>query len=156
RRNFPRITMFGQGRPHCYWLFGRIWAIALAVCTVGGLAERLSAEQFDLRVRIAWGGGEARPWQGTIRLSEGTLSHATPLGLEADAPGSMLLEDNGSLRVYPRTPRTYDGCDLHIRAPAGAKLVVDLSADSTTAASAPLELPLTKLIRDFLQFDLDD
>jgi hypothetical protein len=148
--------MSGQGRPHCCWLFGQIWAIALALCAVSGATRSLSAEQFDIRVRIAWGGGDARPWQGTIRLSEGTLSDATPLGLEADAPGSMLLEDNGSLRIYPRTPRTYDGCDLRIQAPAGAKLVVDLSADSTTAASAPLELPLSKLVRDFLQIDLDD
>ena len=103
--------MSGQGRPHCCWLIGRIWAIALVVCAVGGQTHASAAEQFDIRVRIAWGGGEARPWQGTIRLSEGTLADATPLGLEADAPGSMLLEENGSLRIYPRTPRTYDGCD---------------------------------------------
>lgn len=148
--------MSGQGCPRRRWLFGRFLAAALAVCALTRALSVDAADQVDVRVRIAWGGGEARPWQGTIRLSEGTLSDVVPLGLEADAPGSMLLEDNGSLRVYPRTPRTYDGCDLRVQAPATAKIYVDLSADSMTAAQAPLELPLSKLIRDFTQFDLDD
>src|SRR5439155_19613546 len=155
-RNFPRNQMSGQGRPHCRWLLGRISAAALSLCAAIIVLPIGAADQVDVRVRIAWGGGEARTWQGSIRLSEGTLSDVMPLGLEADAPGSMLLEDTGSMRLYPRTPRTYDGCDLRVQAPAGAKLYVDLSADSTTASQPPLELPLSKLVRDFTQFNLDD
>src|SRR6185436_767914 len=67
-----------------------------------------------LRLRLAWGGGESRAWNGTISLSEGRILDFTPLGLEADTPGSMWLTERGELRVVSRSPRTYDGCDITI------------------------------------------
>ena len=81
------------------WLVGTLAPIALALCAAGAPVAASAADQLDVRVRIAWGGGEARPWQGTIRISEGSLSEVTPLGLEPDAPGSMLLLDASTIRV---------------------------------------------------------
>ena len=60
---------------------------------------------------MAWGGGAERLWEGTIALSQGMLSEPQPLGIEADEPGSMWLED-GQLIIRQRTPRAYDGVDL--------------------------------------------
>src|SRR5436309_1506435 len=101
--------MFGQGCPYiCRWRSGQrrsravravLAAIALFVC-----AQAAESADVDLRVRVAWGGGEARPWHGMIRVSEGTLGDVTPLAFEADAPGSMLTVDPATIRVYPRTP----------------------------------------------------
>ena len=48
------------------------------------------------------GGGAERRWEGTIAVSRGTLSEPRPLGIEADEPGSMWLED-GRLAIRQRT-----------------------------------------------------
>src|SRR5262245_42734504 len=143
--------MIGQGRPfrrYC-WLA----PVALWLCALG--ADASGAETIDVRVRIAWGGGEARPWRGPIRVSEGTPADVTPLGLEPDAPGSMLLQDPSTIRIFGRTPRSYDGCDVRVVAPKGAVLLVKLTPDSVQSPT-PLELPLEKVVRDFTQFNLDE
>src|SRR5262245_31102658 len=158
--------MFGQGRPHHRSWFsnprrstsrsvGRLRPIALVVSMLLACGTAAGIDQLDVRVRLAWGGGESRLWTGTIRLSEGTLSEVIPLGFEPDAPASMLLLDSSTLRIAARTPRSYDGCDMRVQAPASAKLLVQLTADPMGTA-APLELPLTRLLREFSQFNLDD
>jgi Glycosyl hydrolase-like 10 len=153
--------MFGQGRPHRRLGLNRLrWTSILLGGLVGPLAlafclSARAADSLDVRLRIAWGGGEARSWQGTISISEGALSEATPLGLEPDEPGSMQLVDPSRIQINSRIPRTYDGCDVRVQAPADAKLLVQLTAPPFSARP-PLELPLAKIIRDFTQFDLDD
>jgi hypothetical protein len=97
---------------------------SLAVAAVAACANAARGEDVDIRVRIAWGGGAARAWQGTIRVSQGTLSDPTPLGLEADAPGSLQPERGDTIRIHRRTPRSYDGCDLRLQAPAEAAVLV--------------------------------
>lgn len=158
--------MFGQGCPPCrrrphgrsrstIWSVGARAPLALLLCAIALLARTSAADPLDVRVRIAWGGGEARSWQGTIRVSEGTLSDVTPLGLEPDAPGSMLLADATTIRVFGRTPRSYDGCDVRVQAPPSATLLIQLGSESSPSG-APIEVPLARVARDFLHFDLDD
>lgn len=118
-------------------------------------ASAVSASDSQVRLRLAWGGGEPLAWQGSIQVSEGVLSEVTPLGLEADEPGSMQPQDDRTIRIFPRTARTYDGCDLQIQAPASAKLLVRLSLDGD-AARRPLEIPLSKVLQGVVQLDLDD
>ena len=70
------------------------WALASAlVLWTAAAAAAVPAAETNLRLRIAWGGGAERQWQGTIELERGTLSEAAPLGIEADEPGSIWLED---------------------------------------------------------------
>ena len=45
------------------------------------------------------------------------ISQPRPLGIEADEPGSMWLEE-GRLLVRQRSPRAYDGVDIIVTAPA--------------------------------------
>src|SRR6185436_11699750 len=112
--------MIGQGSPSALrWRFAllsglvfRMGQLALAahlVCT----ATALVAAEPTMRIRIAWGGGTERTWQGTVRLSAGTLSDPSALGVEADEPGSMWLTD-GSLEIRSRSTRAYDGVDLTV------------------------------------------
>jgi hypothetical protein len=154
--------MFGQGCPHCRPRLRSLWLTSIWFCgllvplALGSFLAANDATPLDIRVRLAWGGGEARSWQGTIAVSDGgELSELTPLGLEPDEPGSMHVLNSGEIQIIARTPRTYDGCDIRVRGPASAKLLIRLSSPPFSPA-APLELPLAKVAAEFVQFSLDD
>jgi hypothetical protein len=131
------------------------WAAALAAICAPPLAGRSLAADLDVRVRIAWGGGEPRSWQGSIRLSSGLLSDPQTLGLEADTPGSMQLVDGTTLEIFPRTPRSYDAVDLRVQAPRDAKLIVELATPEAEPLP-PIELPLARVLKGIQKFDLDE
>jgi len=126
--------------------------------TCGGLAfgrsGLLGAE--TIRVRIAWGGGAERLWEGDVSLSgEGTLTEPRPLGIEADEPGSMWLEA-GRLVIRQRSPRTYDGVDLLVTASPDARLLIRLTASDDANRGSPIEIPLKGLLGEFCDNKLDD
>ena len=130
------------------------WAVlALLV----GHSSRAGGEEF--RLRIAWGGGVARQWQGTISLTEGSVSDPRLLGLEADEPGSMWIDRNarpgGAVVVRQRSPRGYDGLDLLVSAPATARLLLQLSASDDDARPAAMSVPLADVAGEFLTRELD-
>lgn len=108
-----------------------------------------------LRLRVEWGRGAARKWQGTIAVSEGTLSHPVALGIEADEPGSMWIEE-GRLAVGERSPRLYDGVDLDVDAPLDASLMIAISAADDAAGGTPHEIPLSQLLNKSFSGRLDD
>ncbi|MEQ8789368.1 MAG: hypothetical protein RIC55_23950 [Pirellulaceae bacterium] len=103
------------------------------------------AEEMDLELRISWGGGQARRWEGSIAVEGGGLSSPTALGLEADEPGSIFLED-GQVRVRSRSGRTYDGVDVLVRGPADARLVVSLHPAGEPELARRLDVDLGRLI----------
>jgi hypothetical protein len=129
-------------------LVGMCCALALAGPTA-------TAAELDVRLRIVWGHGEPHSWQGTIRVSSGSLGDPIPLGLEPDSPGSMLLVDSQSLQVFPRVPRNFDGVDLRVQAPLDAKLIVSLTAADAEPLD-PIELPIGRILEEIQRVDLDD
>ncbi|MEN6406865.1 MAG: family 10 glycosylhydrolase [Thermoguttaceae bacterium] len=132
-------------------------AATLFVCAL--LASLSSLQADDLRVRVAWGGGAERIWQGEISISDGALSEPIPLGVEADQPGAMWLDTDShhrqKLKIQHRSPRSYDGVDLLIAAPPTAKLIVRLSASDDPSASAVVETPLADLSSEPVNKELD-
>ena len=44
-----------------------------------------------MMVRIAWGGGAEKQWQGSIAVSNGTISQPRPLGIEADEEANRAM-----------------------------------------------------------------
>ncbi|MBN2578998.1 MAG: family 10 glycosylhydrolase [Pirellulales bacterium] len=135
----------------------------------------------ELRLRISWGGGRQQQWQGLVRIDEGRLAEPRPLGIEADEPGSMWIEEDENkksgaaaglsssadgtvgqtnrgarLMIRQRSPRAYDGVDLRVEAPRTAKLSVALSARAAADDPLRVEIPLADLLHDFVDKELDD
>ena len=166
--------MAGQGRPRtsrsqhpaadryhpACWSFGVALVLlaaawpARAQDKAAAKADEPAAPATTMRIRIAWGGGAERLWEGTIALSKGTLSEPRPLGIEADEPGSMWLE-NGRLAIRQRSSRGYDGVDLLVTAPPDAKLLVNLNAADDARHGPPVAIPLGDLSGEFHKLPLD-
>jgi len=157
--------MIGHGGPNPSQ--GRCLPVALttaasavqraAIALLGLSAARVTLAD-DVRVRIAWGGGAERAWQGTISVTDGAISEPQPLGAEADEPGSMWLEDNPRigrrvLVVQQRSPRGYDGVDVLVSATPDAKLLLQLSSGDRPTT---IEVPLAGLSGEFVNKELDN
>ncbi len=109
-----------------------------------------------MRVRLFWGNGAARSWQGAVQLSQGTLSDPIALGTEADEPGSMYSFDAGELRIRQQSARKFDGVDLTLSAPLDAVLRVAFVADDDPPPTAWIEVPLSTLVSGIHTEDLDE
>lgn len=186
--------MIGQGSPKpshagrpsqvLAWTRRGAW-IALAVSVLLGGPIRIgSAREVNLQVRVAWGGGAERLWQGTIALNEGQLADPEPLGIEADEAGSMWLEPvpdpaaataeesppadpppekpsvapgaKTRLVIRQRSPRTYDAVDFTVTAPATASLRVALAPAGDGREPRPVTVRIADLLRDGVSTELDD
>ncbi|HWA98433.1 MAG TPA: hypothetical protein VG713_08070, partial [Pirellulales bacterium] len=152
--------MAGHGCPYRHRLRRARWRACTALglqCLAGLLALVASAAGADepvaLRVRIEWGGGVERQWKGWIAVSEGTIDEPKALGIEADEPGSMWLDD-GQLVVASRSGRVYDGLDLLVTAPPSATLQVSLAHAETPEAN-PIAVPLSRVAEDLFNAALD-
>ncbi|MEE9602867.1 MAG: hypothetical protein V3V75_06145, partial [Thermoguttaceae bacterium] len=147
------ITSLGQSAAAAASTAGR-W---LRWCALGLLflsTGSASASEKSMRVRIAWGGGAERVWQGEISLTEGTLGQAKSLGIEADEPGSIWLEQ-GRLVVSQRSMRAYDGVDLLLSAPLEANLIVKLTGVDEPDQAVSFEIPLQQILGDSFNRELD-
>ena len=162
--------MVGQGRPKTARATIKSTAIIHAACwrkkcalasiLVFLLLTPFIARCEELRLRIAWGGGRERQWQGIVTLSEGALAEPKPLGIEADEPASMYLEQNGKddqqrLIIRQRSSRAYDGCDLLVDAPLSAKCTIQLTASDAPDRPLKFEIPLSDVVEEFINKDLD-
>ena len=163
--------MTGQGRPSTSLTVRQptgssllsCWALVVALVGLADMATLFAADKpvadmpaavATMRVRIAWGGGAERLWHGTIAVSQGTLGEPRPLGIEADEPGSIWLED-GHLVIRQRSSRSYDGVDVLVTAPLDARLLVNLTAADDAQRPPQIEVPLGELSGEFRNLQLD-
>jgi hypothetical protein len=116
------------------------WQVALGSLLLC-CATSLEASDLDLRLQVTWGGGEARLWQGSIRVSGGTCQPQRSLGIESDAPTAIEAEPGG-FRFWQHNAVSFDGFVIRVMAPASAKLLVQLSADKPGGAAQPVEISL--------------
>jgi len=124
------------------------------VCLLSSISSLSYADE-AMMVRVAWGGGREKQWEGSIAVSRGAISQPRPLGIEADEPGSMWLDD-GRLSIRQRSPRTYDCVDFIVTAPLDAKLIVQLAAASDSKRGPQIEVPLSDISSEFRNLPLDD
>ena len=108
----------------------------------------------DLRLHIAWGGGQERVWNGRLILNEGRMGDLRLLGLDADEPGSIVQKGQQVL-IKQRRPRNYDAFELTVSAPKTAKLRMELLPVGEVQAKT-IEVPIEELISGFRSEPLDD
>ncbi len=113
----------------------------------------------ELRLRITWGGGRERQWQGVVTLSEGRFAELRPLGIEANEPASMYLEQGGRtdqrLIIRQRSSRAYDAFDVLVTAPLSARCMIQLTAVDAPDRPLNVEIPLADVVQEFVNKDLD-
>lgn len=143
--------MFGHGSPPASPTPRRRLAlpVSLGLCAaiIAGAICASRSHAADaantLRVRIAWGGGPAVRWTGTIELSDGAVSEVLPLGVNSDETGSLRYE-GGRLRIRQRNTRTYDGVDFLATASAEATLTLRLAPTRENSPASPAGADLEK------------
>ncbi len=173
----PPVASWGGSPPGCRSRPSR-WRLLTAgwLCALVATVNAQAAD--NVRLRIAWGGGPERIWQGQIGITEGTISDPTALGIEADEVGSMWLasgrsdagttgsaagagrslpqRDERFLAIRQRSPRTYDAVDLSVTAPRDAKLVIDLQGVDEPRRSGGIEVRLADVLHGSYSAELDN
>ena len=106
------------------------------------------------RVNISWGGGEARTWQGEMRLSGGQMRNMTLLGSEADVPGTIWV-DGSTLGVRSRSGKTYSGVHVTLDCSPNAQLQVFLT-DRDKKIEFTTIIPVSELLKNTVQHVIDE
>jgi hypothetical protein len=102
-------------------------------------AEQTDPNETKLRLRITWGGGVARTWQGRIWVDHGTVSNPTILSLDPKSPGSMFLEQN-QLNIQSKSASSFGAVDIDVSGPPNANIFFEFTAigDQWTERTSPV------------------
>lgn len=170
--------MHGQGSPHTSGLektsrtrHGKCAQVRIgtgllrcAVILSLLLPAAVSAQQdVSIRLWVAWGGGSARRWSGSIQIQSAqdrsyeqtNISELRSVGLKPDEPGSIYLDDQ-TVRVAPRSPRSYDAASFLLETARDASLVVSLIPDGDAETARQIQVPVVDLIGGSHTSPLDD
>lgn len=148
--------MIGQGSPALVRFFSRSAtrmvkvSLGIVVLAMSSLwfAELACSAETQVRLRFAWGGGARRAWESTVTVDRGTVSELVSLGIEADEPGSMWIDDAGQLHIEQRSARTYDAFDVTVTAPdKDAKLTIVMRARNQDIPEVVQTLTLGDLLQ---------
>ncbi len=157
--------MFGHGSPHFnsvsvlrwmrYWtyLFTQPLGWFVLCCALGTVAAA-QEQPTDLQLRVAWGGGAARRWQGTLKVRDGSVADLQFLGLDADEAATIYVERDAVL-IRQLSDRDYDGFDVRVTAKLSSVLKFELTPQNHPEETLHIEVPLTDLITGFHHQELD-
>jgi len=116
--------------------------------------ETGTTELVDLNLRLAWGGGRARAWQGQIQINQGKLTLIRGLGMEADQARAVMAEGQ-IIHIQQLAANTFHGIDISVQAPKTATLFVVLTTTEQEAKPRTLKVPIASLIQETSNFQLD-
>lgn len=121
---------------------------------LGGQA--LAVEEVTARLRLAWGSGSdtLQRWTGDVTCTGGQLSELEPLGLEADEAAALRL-DSSRIVIAPLVKRSFDGCDVTVRAPVDARVRITLRSDQSPE-SREIEVGLSEILAGQISEPLDE
>jgi len=126
-------------------------AVLLALCAPEAAAQSgkstanaAASEELPIRLRIEWGGNDPLLWSGVVELSAGELTAPHSLGVEADEPGTLWI-DQGSVWIQRRSPRTYDAFEVTVLASPDAILTISLQVADTAQAAERMQVRVAEL-----------
>ncbi|MCP3696327.1 MAG: family 10 glycosylhydrolase [Planctomycetaceae bacterium] len=108
----------------------------------------------ELNLRLAWGGGKARTWEGQIQINQGTITLVRTLGMEADQ-ARALMPDGQIIHIQQLAANTFHGVDIAVRAPRTTILRVILKPSDVDLAPKTLKIPLASLALETTNATLD-
>ncbi len=108
--------------------------------------------EVDMRLHVAWGGGNPRPWHGSISIKNGSFRDLNLLGMDPDEPGSILLNEK-QIVIAQRRERSYDGFEFSVAGPSNSVLRVELS--TVSVRPRVFEIPLQDLVTGYRSESLD-
>ncbi len=135
-------------RPGRKWISPLVLIALWASCVSSSLAD-------TVRLRLVWGGGQGRIWQGHVVVEGTTIQGFVPLGVQADEPGSLWQEGN-RLVLRSRSPRVYDGVDLVVSWHPEAQLRLILHPAGEPQPEKAQVVPLSRLIERPWESPLDE
>lgn len=91
-------------------------------------AESRDTEKLAIELRVVWGGGPARTFQGSIKLDRGSLQLVQNLSLQTDAVGTLSQADRQSIVLAGHSPTTFGGVDLMIEGSINSRLTITFDA----------------------------
>jgi len=157
--------MLGQGRPHVNSVLALCWMSHrkcdfeqplrwLMVCCALSVTALAHAQPTDLQLRVAFGGGAARTWRGSLKVQNGSLADLRYLGLDADESATIYL-DGDAVLIRQLAERDYDGFDVRLQAAAGTALKFELAPEKHPEETRHIEIPLADLITGYYHTELD-
>ncbi len=135
---------------------GLVSLLVLALLAACG-GDALAGEgHVEFRLRVQWGGGEPRLWDGRLGIEGGLVERFELLGHAVDEAAAVWI-DQGQLRIQTPTTRSYQGVDLLVSGPPEAELVLEFEEPGQPGAR-PREtrVSLESLIGKVHEADLDD
>lgn len=162
-----------SGNPHCaparpVSRSGRWWILWLCLIPLAGelagepspaVAQQLvDAGQTRFSIRVVWGGGSPRTWQGSLHLSEGYMRLSAPLGMESDS-GAALRISNNLLEIRSIRASEFAGADLDLFCTASASLQLELESGESPGERLQRTIDLSSILdpsADGVRFPLDE
>ncbi len=86
----------------------------------------LCAQNLQVSLRAVWGGATARTYQGSVRISSGSLSVLRPLGMRTESTIDSVTISPQELAIHSDQPTTYGAVDFLVTAPADASLTLKI------------------------------
>jgi hypothetical protein len=136
-----RRSYFQVGR--LAWLF-RLMPVLLLMVVVGPTLSHAS-EAVELRLRMVWGLGEPRSWEGMLEVEQGIYTELSDLGNSPDAPGSKFVQE-GRLVIRSTGATSHDGMDVTIRGTSDARFVLVLRPGDRSSGGVRIDTTLGHFI----------
>ncbi len=125
----------------------------VCLCAVGSADSW--AQDVAIEARIVWGGGPARQFAGSIRITDGSLEVVRNLAVQDDAAAAVVPKDASELTVRPHSLGTFGGVDLRLKGKLDSQLQIQLTEPGSTATSQPAQVTLKQLLSGREVFPID-
>jgi len=126
-----------------------------------GSGAATAAESRPVSIRIAWGGGPARSWRGSIVAVEPAAGGAPvdlawrTLSSEPDA-AALAHADGPAIRIHQPRPVPTDGVEITVAGWQTVRIVVRLAATDAARSAVEFDVPVADILAAPVQRPLDD